>query len=162
LAKTAKVRVRKETIATVKKGETYRLLKTQGPWIAIAIGEGEKQKRGWILASAVKLVADPTVTEDSVAPDEPLEVRLAGHLTQFPQAFGPQPAVYFKITAGNESAEPVEFKIGDLELKVDDQVVPRLEQNQGGFYGYPVFTDASMRAQVQPAQLPFLKDAKLA
>src|SRR5262245_19549543 len=65
MAKTAKVRVRKETIATVKKGETYRLLKTQGPWVAIAIVEGEKQKRGWILASAVKLVADPTVTEDS-------------------------------------------------------------------------------------------------
>jgi hypothetical protein len=55
LAKTAKVKVRKETIATVKKGDKYRLLKTQGPWIAIAMGEGEKEKRGWILASAVKL-----------------------------------------------------------------------------------------------------------
>jgi hypothetical protein len=42
LAKTAKVKVRKETIATVKKGERYRMPKTQGPWVAIVMGEGDE------------------------------------------------------------------------------------------------------------------------
>src|SRR5262245_33665771 len=83
LAKTAKVKVRNETVGTVKKGEEYRLLKTQGPWVAIAIGEGEKQRRGWVLARAVKLVADADVTEDSAAPDEPVEIRMTIDLVQF-------------------------------------------------------------------------------
>jgi HEAT repeat protein len=160
VAKTAKVKVQQETIAVVKKGEKYRVLKTQGAWVAIAIGEGEQGKRGWVLASAVKMLADPAITEDSAAPPEPLEVRLAIDLTQFPQAFGPQAALYFKVSIGNESADPVDFKVAELELKVDDQPLPRLDLNPG--YYYAVFTDASMRTQGQAAQLPFLKDAKLA
>src|SRR5262249_30160709 len=47
-------------------------------------------------------------------------------------------------------------------LKVDDQSMPRFELTQGGYFGYPIFTDASMRAQTQAAQLTLLKDAKLA
>ena len=163
IAKTAKVKVGKDTIATVKKGETFRLLKTQGPWVAIAIGEGDKQRRGWVLASTVKMVADLAITEDSPAPAEPVEIRIAIDLTQFPQAYGPQAALFFKASIGNESDEPVDFKTADLELKVDDQPLPRVSLNQGGvYYGYPIFTDASMRTQTQPATLPFLKDANLA
>jgi HEAT repeat protein len=160
LVKTAKVKVRKETVATVKKGEKYRLLKTQGPWVAIAIGEGEKQKRGWVLASAVKLVADADVTEESVAPDEPLEIRMTIDLVQFPQMFGPQAGMFFKMNILNESSEPVDLKIAELELKADDETLPPLAQNQGGYA--PIFTDAGMRAQANPQGLTYLKDTTLA
>jgi HEAT repeat protein len=160
LAKTAKVKVRKETVATVKKGEKYRLLKTQGPWVAIAIGEGDKQKRGWVLASAVKVVADTDVTEDSAAPDEPVEVRLTIDLVQFPQMFGPQAALYFKASVLNESTEPVELKVADLELKADGERLPPLVPNQAGYA--PIFLDLAMRSQANPQGLAYLKDTHLA
>jgi WD40 repeat protein/HEAT repeat protein len=161
VAKTAKVKVGTETVAEVKKGEKYRLLKTQGAWVAIVAGEGAKAKRGWVLASAVKVLADPAVTEDTPAPPEPVDIRLSIDLTQFPQAYG-QPAVYFKASIANESSEPIDFRVADLELKVDDQSLPRQELNPGVYYGYAIFTDASMRAQMQAGQLSFLKDLKLA
>ena len=162
IAKTAKVKVREETIAVVKKGETYRVLKTQGAWVAISIGEGEKQKRGWILASAVKTVADPAITEDSPAPAEPAEVRVAIDLTQFTPMYGPQSAVYFKVSVSNEGVEPLDFKIADLELKVDDQPLPRMSLTPGAYLGYQVFTEPTGRMQVQSSTLPFLNDSTLA
>jgi HEAT repeat protein len=160
LAKTAKVKIRKETVATVKKGEKYRLLKTQGPWVAISIGDGEKQKRGWVLASAVKLVADVDITEDSAAPDEPVEIRMTIDLVQFPQMFGPQAGLFFKANILNESTEPVELKVADLELKADDEALPPLVPSQAGYA--PIFTDTAMRAQVNPQGLVYLKDTNLA
>jgi HEAT repeat protein len=162
IAKTAKVKVREQTIAVVKKGETYRVLKTQGAWVAIAVGDGEKQKRGWILASAVKMVSDPAITEDTPAPAEPAEVRLTIDLTQFTPPYGAQTAVYFKASVSNEGVEPLDFKIADLELKVDDQPLPRISLNSGAYLGYQIFTDPTMRVQAQPSALPFLKDATIA
>lgn len=160
LASTAKVKVRDETIATVAKGEKYRLVKTQGPWVAIAIGNGEKQKQGWILASAVKIVADPNVTEESTAPDEPVEIRLTIDLTQFSTAYGPEAGVFFKARVTNETAEPVQLRVADLELKVDDETLPALRLNQHVYYS--VFLDAAMRTELQPNALPFLNDVQLA
>ena len=162
IAKTAKVKVNRETIAVVEKGQKFRLLKSQGAWIAIIVGDGDKAKRGWILASDVRQLPDAAVNEDSDAPPEPVDVRVSIDLTQFSPNMGPQSAMYFKIRVGNESADAVEFKISELELKVDGEPLPQLMAIPGAFSGFPVYTDVMMQAQVQPAALPFLKDALLA
>ncbi len=159
IAKSARVKIRDETIATVNKGEKYRLLKTDGAWTAIVIGEGDNQKRGWVLSSAVRPLVDPAVSEDSPAPEEPVEVRLSVDLVQFP-LYGPQSSMIMKIGIANESGAPLDFKVQDLKLKVDDQALPLSERNPN-FY-YPVYTEASMAAQSAPASLSFLKDAHLA
>lgn len=51
IAESAQVKIETETIAVVKKGQAFRLLKTQGSWVAIQIEIGGKPKRGWVLAS---------------------------------------------------------------------------------------------------------------
>jgi hypothetical protein len=160
VAKSARVKVREETIATVKKGEKYRLLKTDGAWTAIVIGEGDNQKRGWVLSSAVRPLVDPAVSEDSAAPDEPVEVRLSVDLVQCPQNYGPQTSFFMKVGIANESGEPLDFKVGELALKVDDQPLPFSERTPNVYY--PVYTDASMSAQAPAASLAYLKDAHLA
>lgn len=161
-ATTANVKVNRETIAVVKKGQKYPMLKSQGAWVAIVVGDGDTAKRGWVLASDVRQLPDTTITDESAAPPEPIDVRVEIDLTQFSPNWGPQSAMFFKIRIGNESAESLDLKVADLVLKVDDQPLPALVINQGNFGGYPVFTDASMRAQVQPATLPMLKDSNLA
>ncbi len=162
VAKSAKVKVRQETIATVKKGEKFRLLKTDGPWVAIVVGEGDKQKRGWVLARAVKMLVDPAIDEDSAAPDEPVEVRLAVDLTQCSGNYGPNSILYFKVTIGNESGAPLDFKVAELELKADDQPMPPFSYEPNVYYGAPVFPDASTHAQVQSHALSYLKDTTIA
>lgn len=162
IAESAKVKVNQETIAVAKKGQKYRLLKTQGAWIAIQLGDEDKARRGWILASDVKRVPDTSITDETPAPSEPIDVRVAIDLTQFSPPWGAQSSMYFKIRIENESADPIELKIADLDLKVDDQPLPPVVTQPGNFNGYPVFADPSMRVQLQPGTLTFLKDGKLA
>lgn len=159
-AKTAKVKVRQETIATVRKGEQYRVVKTQGVWVAIVVGEGEKQKKGWILASAVRMLADPAVNDETAAPDEPVDVRLSVDLTQIPGQYGPQTNIYFKVAIGNESGEPVDFKVADLSLKVDDQPLPPFQPAPNTYFGGQIYTDIAMN-QSQVGALPYLKDIRV-
>jgi HEAT repeat protein/DNA-binding beta-propeller fold protein YncE len=160
---TAPVKVGQTTVATVKQGDVCRLIRTQLPWIAIIVGEGDAARRGWVPASAVKLLPDPAITADSPAPEEPLEVRFTVDLTQFPPGYGgPQqpPTVYCRVRIANEGPEPLEFKVADLTLKVDDTVLPLAAPARGGWL--PVFTDVAMRTQATPESLPLLKDATLA
>ena len=161
IADSAQVKVESRTISVVKKGQTFRLLKSEGAWVAIQIDVDEKPTRGWVLASAVQRLADPDVNEDTEAPAEPLDVRLAVDLTQV-SGWGQQSVLYFKLTIANETTEPIDFKPAELELKADDQVVPQVVPNQQMNFGYPVFTDASMRAQVQQGAIPLLKERTLA
>ncbi|MBS0263227.1 MAG: HEAT repeat domain-containing protein [Planctomycetes bacterium] len=161
VAKTARVKVKDDTLATVKKGDRLRVIKSQGDWIAVIVGQGEKAKRGWVLSSAVRPVTDPKITEESTAPPEPIEFRFSVDLTQFPQAFGPQSMVVFKVQVANESAEPFDFKPSEVQLKVGDMTLPIHDLQQNGF-GYPLFADASMRQQVQPNALAVLKETRLA
>ncbi|MBI3861576.1 MAG: HEAT repeat domain-containing protein [Planctomycetia bacterium] len=163
IAKTARVKVRQETVATVKKGEKFRVLNTQDGWVAISIGEGAARKTGWILASAVRLVADQAVSEDSAAPDELLEVHVAVDLTQIPPSYGnPQSGAFFKLTVRNDSSEPIDFKVADLGLRVDEHDLPQMPSSQAQAFYQPIFIDAGMRTQSQPASLSYLKDARLA
>ena len=162
VAKTAKVKVKDKTIAVVKQGEKYRVHKYQGAWVAVYVGKDDKAERGWILLSEVRTVPDPNLTEESEAPPEPVQIRLTVDLTQFPSAFGPQATVFFKIGINNEGSEPIDLKTADIQLKVDDQLLPLNVANAGNIAGYPLFADSSMQSQIQAPQLPYLKDAQLA
>lgn len=160
VAKTAKVKVDKETIATLEKGQKVTMIKTQGGWVAVRVGEGEAAKLGWVLASDVKVLPDPAINDESAAPPVPVDVRASIDLTQFTQAWGPQSAMYFRVSLANESPDEIDFKVADLELKVEDEKLPPVDRNN--FNHIPVYTDSSMRAQVNASALNFLKDTKLA
>lgn len=108
----------------------------------------------------MKRLADPDVTDDTAAPTEPMDVRLTIDLTQV-SGWGQQSSLYFKINVVNDSLDPIEFKVADLELKADDQAVPQVIQNQQINYGYPIFADASMQVQLQQGAVPMLKDVTL-
>ncbi|MFN0051115.1 MAG: HEAT repeat domain-containing protein [Planctomycetales bacterium] len=161
-AKSAKVKVGKEVVGTVKKGQKFRVMKIDGSWIAIRIGKGDKQRTGWVLANAVKILVEGELTDDAIAPDELIPVRLTVDLTQFPMGYGgPQSSMFMKLALSNETSEPLDFKVAEIELLANDAALPQVPHNAANPYYQPVYGDPSMRMQLQPGQLSYLKDGTL-
>jgi HEAT repeat protein len=119
IAESAPVKVRDAILATVKRGERYRVVARKGPWTAIAIGEGADHKEGWVLSDKFRAVVDPSLTDDSTAPDAPSLVYAEAELVQMP--FLRQGAcLFFRLSLTNASDRAVELKTADLVLRVGE------------------------------------------
>lgn len=132
IAESAAVKVLDVTIATVKRGERYRVVARKGPWTAIAIGEGADRKEGWLLSDKFRAVVDPSLTDDSIAPDAPSLVYAEAELVQMP--FFRQGAwLFFRLSLTNASDRAVELKTAELVLRVGEKRLPYLRPLAGVF-----------------------------
>lgn len=150
IAPQAQVKVGDRVIAEVDQGRRLRLLKTQGPWVAVIVGEGERLQRGWVLANKVRRVVDPHL-ENAAAPETPVDFRLEADWTQVRAApDGKTHYLFLLAKLTNETLERAKFSVGDLRLLVDNQPMkaawPSLEtaidpraERRGGFGGPRAF-----------------------
>lgn len=150
-ADAAQVKVRQEVLATVKRGERYKVVRVQLPWVAISL-DGAAGRIGWVPADQVRLVVEPGLDETSPAPDAPSAFRAQADLTQVNGSAiqmvlpggqvitthfrgqlpgGPEvkiPASYlaFRLTLRNESEETVAVAAHDFKLRADETEVEGL------------------------------------
>jgi HEAT repeat protein len=121
VAPKAQVKIGERVIAEVDAGRRLRLLKTQGPWVAVIVGEGERAERGWVLANKVRRVVDPHL-ENAPAPEAPVDFRLEADWTQVrPAPDGKTHYLFLLAKLTNETLERAKFSVGDLRLLVDNE-----------------------------------------
>ncbi len=130
IAESAPVKVRETTVATVKRGERYRLVQRKGAWTAIVIGEGDDRKEGWVLSDKLRAVVDPSLTDESPAPDAPSQVYAAAELVQMPLR-NQANYLFFRLSLTNASDQPARLTIADLALRIGEKRLPYLRPLAG-------------------------------
>jgi len=120
IAESAPVKVRDAILATVKRGERYRVVARKGPWTAIAIGEGADHKEGWVLSDKFRAVVDPSLADDSTAPDAPSLIYAEADLVQIP-ARREGAWLFFRLSLTNASDRALGLSVADLVLRVGDK-----------------------------------------
>lgn len=144
------VKVGQKTVATVQRGERYKVLRVQLPWVAISWDEGAPEKTGWVLADKVRLLAGAGFDEASAAPESPSVVHAQVDLTQVNGAaihallpgggaMGGRPAttgpdgkailasyLAFRLTLRNDSDEAIAVAGDDFKLHADDLEIAAL------------------------------------
>jgi HEAT repeat protein len=123
IAESAAVKVLDATIATVKRGERYRVVARKGPWTAIAVGEGADRKEGWLLSDKFRAVVDPLLTDDSIAPDAPSLVYAEADLVQI-KSHNLTACLFFRLSLTNASDRALGLTIADLVARVGDKRLP--------------------------------------
>lgn len=132
IAESAPVKVRDAILATVKRGERYRVVARKGPWTAIAVGEGADRKEGWVLSDKFRAVVDPSLTDASTAPDAPSLIYASAELVQM-VSHGPAPYLIFRLSLTNASDRALELTIADLVLRIGDRSLPFIRPEKKPF-----------------------------
>jgi HEAT repeat protein len=152
VADSAKVKVGEEVIASVKQGERFTVLRREGPWVAITVDTAQGEREGWILATRVRTVVEPGMSEDSRAPDAPELIQLRVSLTQVQSA---PHALYFKLAMENRGVKAICYNASDFVLHVDGQTIKAAPVRTRNGYP-PVYVDEAMRHSVPPQDLDYL------
>lgn len=142
LVDSAKIKVEDKVIAHAKKAERFRVLQRHGPWVAIRVETAAGERDGWVLASQIRTVVKPSITDASTAPAEPTFVSLETNLTQFTQ--GSRPYLHFELTITNQDSKPIRYDVADFSLAVDGKSF-KTATRSAGYFGQ-VYSDEAMQS----------------
>ncbi|HUY87554.1 MAG TPA: HEAT repeat domain-containing protein [Pirellulales bacterium] len=123
VVESAPVKVRDAVVATVRRGERYRVVQRQGSWTAIALGGGNRRVEGWVLSDKLRAIVDPSITDETAAPGAPSPVYAAAELVQMTSHSQAQ-FLFFRLSLKNASDEAAELAIADLVLRIGDKRLP--------------------------------------
>lgn len=159
IAESAPVKARQATVATVKRGERYRVVQTTGPWTAIVIGEGADRKEGWVLNDKLRAVVDPSLTDESPAPAAPSRIDAAAALVQlWTRTQGSY--LFLRLSLTNTSDETAELAIADLVLRIGEK---RLQYTRplAGLFPVSVALFPGEYPRTRADSLPYFQDCVL-
>lgn len=159
IAESAPVKVREATVATVKRGERYQVVRRTGSWTAIVIGEGADRKEGWVLSDKLRAVVDPSLTDESPAPAAPSQVYAAAELVQL-WSRGQGTYLFFRLSLTNASDETAELAIADLVLRIGEKRLQYMRPLAGPF-PITVALFPGEYARTRADSLPYFQDCVL-
>ncbi len=122
----ASVKAGQEVIARLKHGDRLPVLRREGPWVGVEIRTADGLRRGWVLASSVRPVIDPGITERSTAPAAPRLAHITVDYLQFPSGHGGnamQMMICFRVTIANLCDAAIALDVEKSELRVGDTVL---------------------------------------
>lgn len=129
LAESAEVKIGDKIVATVKQGQRLRLLQIKGPWVAVSLGEGGQEQRGWVLADKVRRLVEPGL-QSAPAPAAPDDFRIdADWLQVLPAPDNSTHYLFVRLKLVNETFEPAKLLLDDIRLLVDRAPLAALRPN---------------------------------
>lgn len=135
LSEEAPVQIREKIVAQVRRDDRFDVLQRSGPWVAIAVQQGQNTIRGWVLSKHLRNVVDDV----QIAPGEPtaiapgLEFEI-DRLQVFLQ--GSRGYLSLQATITNTGDTPVRYNVTNFGLLIEDQVISATNFQQDGIrYG---------------------------
>lgn len=145
----ANLRLGKQVVGEVKRGDRLEVIQRQHPWICVRFGQAASASKGWLLTTEVQTFVAAEINENSAAPPAFGGIHATVNGTHF-LVTRPN-ALYLELTLVNDGFQTVTFDAAKIELDVNGRVWSPLPPNTSpevmGYRSIPILENGVVRLQ---------------
>jgi len=146
---TADLRLGKEVVGAVKRGDRLEVVQRQYPWICVRSGSADSATKGWLLSTEVQTFVAPGIDENATAPPGFGGVRAVVNGTHY--VVTRPNALYIELTLFNDGWEAVPFDAAKIELETAGRawtaLPPNVVPQVMGYRSIPLIDNGVVRNQ---------------